>query len=247
MIEKKKKKRKIRLKGLLVIILLIYLILSCGYLIWKMPIKNIEIKGNYFLKDNYIIAYLNIENQSIFRVSKSKIKKKLLNLDLISSVKVHKNYLGKITIDIVEDKILFYNKNEKKIILSSGKKIDYADYYLGVPVLINYVPDNVYEELIKKLDAIDQDVIALISEIEYNPSIINGKTVDNKRFLFRMNDGNKVYINTINIEKFNNYLDIYEAIINKNGNVKGCLYLDSAGDNNHFNNCETPSTNPESE
>ena len=28
-------------------------------------------------------------------------------------------------------------------------------------------------------------------------------------------------------------------IVNKNGEVKGCLYLDSNSDNNHFNNCES--------
>ena len=54
-----------------------------------------------------------------------------------------------------------------------------------------------------------------------------------------MNDGNLVYINTINIEKINNYLNIYEVIASKNENIKGCLYLDSNSDNNHFNNCES--------
>ena len=86
---------------------------------------------------------------------------------------------------------------------------------------------------------IKKDNISLISEIEYSPSMVNDKIIDDKRFLFRMNDGNIVYINTINIEKFNNYLDIYEVIVNKNGLVKGCLYLDSNSENNHFNNCES--------
>ena len=54
-----------------------------------------------------------------------------------------------------------------------------------------------------------------------------------------MNDGNNVYINTINIEKLNNYLSIYEAIVSKNGDITGCLYLDSNSENNHFNNCES--------
>ena len=53
-----------------------------------------------------------------------------------------------------------------------------------------------------------------------------------------MNDGNIVYINTINIEKYNNYLEIYEALINKNGETNGCLYLDSNSENKHFNICD---------
>ena len=40
------------------------------------------------------------------------------------------------------------------------------------------------------------------------------------------------------MEKINNYLEIYELIVNKNGMIKGCLYLDSNSDNKYFNNCE---------
>ena len=136
-------------------------------------------------------------------------------------------------------KILFYNWSNKKIVLSSGKEIDYNKEYLGIPTLINYVPDEIYEEFINKLNLIDRETISLVSEIEYSPSTVNDKVIDDKRFLFRMNDGNTVYINTINIEKFNNYLEIYEVIVNKNGNVTGCLYLDSNSENKHFNNCES--------
>lgn len=237
--EKKSKKKKIRFKGLLVIFLFIYLIGTCLYYLWSMPIKKIEIDGNNYLKDNYIINYLDIDDESIIKVSKKDIKNKLLELDLISNVKVKKNYFGTLYIELVEDKVLFYNWNNKKIILSSGKEISYNKDYLGIPTLINYVPEEVYEEFIEKLNTIDKENIALISEIEYSRSMVNDKIIDDKRFLFRMNDGNVVYINTINIEKFNNYLDIYEVIVNKNGLVKGCLYLDSNSENNHFNNCES--------
>ncbi len=234
---KKNKKRKIRLRGLLVILLGIYLIITCAYYLFKMPIKNIEINGNQYYKDNYIINYLNLDNTSIFKVSKSKIKKELLKLDLISDVKIRKNYLGSLTLDIKEERILFYNLSNKKVILSSGKMID-DNNYLGIPTLINYVPEDIYQEFVQKLSKIDSKILKLVSEIEYSVSMVDNKVIDDKRFLFRMNDGNTVYINTINIEKINNYVEIYEAIVNKNGNVKGCLYLDSNSDNNHFNNCE---------
>ena len=234
----KKKKRRLKFGGILVLFLSLYLLDTIAYLIWKMPIKRIVIEGNFYLKDNYLKDYLDLDNKSIISTSKSSIKNKLLEQDLISDASIKKNYLGTLYITIVEDKILFYNLNTKKIILSSGKIIDKNNEYLGVPTLINYVPDTILEELINKLDRVHRENIALISEIEYSPSIINDKTVDENRFLFRMNDGNVVYINTINIEKFNNYLEIYEALANKNGDVKGCLYLDSNSDNKHFNVCE---------
>ena len=235
---KTQKKKKIRFKGLLLVVLALYLLGSFAYYIYKLPIKNIIIEGNYYLKDNYIIDYLDISDKSLLKVSKNSIKNKLLKLDLVSDVKVKKNYLGKITITIDEDKILFYNWNNKKIVLASGKEIDYNKDYLGVPTLINYVKDDVYKELVSKLKVVDREVLSIVSEIEYKPSIINDKIVDEKRFLLRMNDGNIVYVNTLNIDKFNNYLDIYEGIINQRGEVKGCLYLDSNSENKHFNLCE---------
>ena len=234
-----KKRKKIRLKGLLIVILFCYLISACIYYLWTKPLESISITGNYYLKDNYLISYLDVSNDSILKINKKKVKNKLLKLDLISDVSINKNFFGKLEIEIVEDKILFYNWNNKKIILSSGKEIEYDKEYLGIPTLINYVPEDIYNELIEKLNKIDREILSLVSEIEYSPSVVNEKIVDEKRFLFRMNDGNVVYINTINIEKINNYLEIYEVIVNKNGNVTGCLYLDSNSDNKHFNNCES--------
>jgi len=239
MAEKKSKKKKIRFKGLLVIILFAYLIGSFIYCLWKMPIKNILVEGNHYLKDNYIISYLNIEKESIINISRKKIKNKLLEIDLISDVDISKNIFGKLIIKIEEEKVLFYNWNTKKIVLSNKEEIEYNDNYLGIPTLINYVPDEIYEEFIEKLNDVDKETLSLVSEMEYSPSEVDGKVVDEKRFLFRMNDGNIVYINTINIEKFNNYLEIYEVVVNKNGLVKGCLYLDSNSENKTFNNCET--------
>jgi len=238
MTEKKSKKKKLRFKGLLVILLVFYLLGTCIYYIYKMPIKNIYIEGNYYLKDNYIINYLSLNDKSVLSVSKNKIKNNLLELDLISDVKVRKNYFGKLYIELIEDKILFYNWNNKKIVLSSGEKINYNKDYLGVPTLINYVPDNIYDDFVDKLNTIDKEILSMVSEIEYSPSVVNDKVVDDKRFLFRMNDGNIVYVNTINIEKFNNYLEMYEYLANKTGEVKGCLYLDSNSENITFNKCD---------
>ena len=243
--KKNKKKKKLKLSGLILIIFLAFLVSLFGYYLWTTPVKEINIKGNNYLKDNYLITYLDLNGKSVLSMSRSKIKKKLLSLDLVNSVKIHKNYLGKITIEIVEDTPLFYNLNTQKVILTNNKEVDYNDAFLGLPVLINVVPEDIYQEFINKISTIDKNVLSLVSEIQYSPSKINEKIIDDKRFLFRMNDGNTVYINTINIEKFNNYLEIYEVIANKNnGEVKGCLYLDSNSENNHFNKCEEEVVNP---
>ncbi len=236
----KKKKRKLRFKALLIIILLLYLFFAVIYYFINKPIKNIEINGNNYLKDNYIINYLDINNKSIFKINKKNIQNKLLELELIEDVKVTKNYFGKLKIDIKEGNALFYNLLNNSLVLSEGKEIkmdNYEDAFLGIPILVNEVPKEIYDELINKITRVNKNILASVSEILYNPSKVGDKIVDDKRFKLLMNDGNIVFINTVNIEKFNDYLEIYEGIVSKNGNIKGCLYLDSISENNHFNNC----------
>ncbi len=233
----KKKKRKLKLKGLLIIVLFLYLIGSILYCILKIPIKTVEVNGNYYLKDNYIKEYLNINDLPIIKIKRKDIENKLSELDLVKSAKIKKIYPFKIVIEIEEEQALFYNNNIKKVVLSSGREVEYNKEYLGIPTLINFTPEDTLKEFIKRLKKIDKENIALISEIEYAQLKLNGKIVDDQRFLFRMNDGNLVYINTINIEKFNDYLSIYEGIANKNGNQKGCLYLDSNSENINFDDC----------
>ena len=72
MIEKKKKK-KLRIKRLIVFLLIIGMIFIGTVFLINMPIKRINIEGNYYLKDNYIIDYLNIKDQTIFKLNILKI------------------------------------------------------------------------------------------------------------------------------------------------------------------------------
>ena len=77
----------------------------------------------------------------------------------------------------------------------------------------------------------------MISEIEYDPDIVGTVTIDENRFLLRMNDGNKVYVNIYNMKKLNNYLDIYDALLKNNSIKKGCLSLDSNSKNYDYSDC----------
>ena len=115
--DKKKKKRKLNTKRFFTFLVIILLIGIAIYYFSNVPIKNIKVEGNYYLKDNYIANYLDLKDAKILTVSRSKIKKKLLKIDLISDVKISKNYFGTLKLKITEDKILFYNWNNKKIVL----------------------------------------------------------------------------------------------------------------------------------
>ena len=226
----KKTKKKIRLSGVIFMLLTIYLFGMLLYYFITLPVKSINIKGNSLLTDSQIISESKIDyNNSIFKLSTNKIKNNLLKNPLVESVNISRNLKGTINIEIKESKILFYNVLTKKLVLSNGKEMDDAGRYVGFPVLVNYVQSNIYKTLIKSLAKIDDSNYKMISEIEYSVEKYNDKVVDEERFLLRMIDGNTIYVNLVNIEKLNKYQEIYAALQDK-----GTLYLDSSSKNYVF-------------
>lgn len=222
---KTKKKRKLNIRGLLVILLVTYLIGSFLYYLINLPIKNIVINGTSLVSDVSIIEAANIKNYpAIYRLNISKLKKNVKNIDLISDVKIKRNVFGKITFNITEDKILFLNRNTNKLMLSSNREIENDSKYYGYPILINYVPNTILDNFVEKLNEIDDNILALVSEIEYSPEKLDDIVLNENRFLLRMNDTNTVYVDTINLEKLNDYPKYYSTI---SDDVKGVFYLDS--------------------
>ena len=200
------------------------------YYFLSMPIKNIYITGTTNLSDNEIIHAAGIKNYpSIIKLNSSKMKKNIKKLNYVDDVKIKRNIFGKLTIDIKEANILFYNRNNNKLVLSDGKEIAEDNSY-GYASLINYVPKNIYKKIITSLDKIDDDILKSISEIEYSPWTSNNVLIDEERFLLRMNDTNIVYTNLLHIDKLNKYIEIYATLEDK----KGIIYLDSSSDKISF-------------
>ena len=151
------------------------------------------------------------------------MKEKLKALSYVYDVKITKSLRGRITIAIQEERPIFYNRTNEELVFQSGKKV-VSQELQGVPILINYVPDEMYLRLISELKEIDDDILALISEMEYQPWKSNDIIVDDTRCFLRMNDGNVIYVNLINWQKLNNYMTIYSTL----GDAKGVLQLDSS-------------------
>ncbi len=131
----KKTKKKIRLSGVIFMLLTIYLLGMLLYYFITLPVKSINIKGNSLLTDSQIISESKIDyNNSIFKLSTNKIKNNLLKNPLVESVNISRNLKGTINIDIKESKILFYNILTKKLVLSNGKEMEDTGDYVGFPV-----------------------------------------------------------------------------------------------------------------
>ncbi len=225
---KKVKQKRLNFKKLLILILILYVISYTGYYLFKMPIKNIIITGTTNISDYEVITTAKIKDYpSIFKTSANTLEKRLKTLDLVKDVNIKKNLKGILTINITENKLLFVNKSTNLLILENGKEIK-NDNYMGVPTLINYVPSDLYEKLIKALGKVNNDVLYSISEIEYSQYLsATNEVIDNERFLLRMNDDNMVYVNINNITKLNKYKQIVSSLENK-----GILYLDSKDEEN---------------
>ncbi|MBQ8892267.1 MAG: FtsQ-type POTRA domain-containing protein [Bacilli bacterium] len=220
----KKKKNKVRkifkIFGFLVILALIALIV---YLIINIKIKNIYVKGTKTLTDEDIIELAGIENYpKLFSISTIKMENKIKLNPLIKSVRIRKNIFGRVDIEIEEYNILLKSEVDNSVYLSNDKKITIDEKFVGIPTLINVVPDDILKDFLKKIDTIDKDVLAKISEVEYKPN-----EFDNELFLFYMNDGNYVYINTTRLS----YINKYESMLEQLEGKKGIIYLDSG---NHF-------------
>ncbi len=228
--KKKVIKRRIKWKVILKIFFLLFLVAIFFFYLFHVKTRHIVIIGNSYVSDHEIITTAGFKNYPyLFQVSNQEIKKRLLDLPFLNEVQIHKSLFGTLTLEVTEAKPLFYNRNNNKLILSNAKEIDETDLD-GVPTLINYVPDTLYTRLIDTLKKIDVNVVQLISEIEYQPWKSNDVMIDETRFFLRMNDGNSVYVNLINMEKLNTYIEIYASLEGK----QGILYLDSSSDKISF-------------
>ena len=97
----KKVKRHIKWKAFFIFLFVVIIITSLVYYFWNLPIKNIYITGNESLKDYEIIEIAGLKDYpKMNKYSNKVIEKNIKELDLVDTVKVKKDILGKIKIEI---------------------------------------------------------------------------------------------------------------------------------------------------
>lgn len=222
MAKKVKKKIRIRILPIIIIIFILTLLFGSVYLLSLIPIKNIYISGNNYLKDQEIIELAKIENYPSFLKTRTKdMKKNIKKSPYVKSVTIKKKILGIVEIQIEEYNILFRKEENNKIVLEDKEELINNEKY-QVPILLNYIPNTKYDSFIKGMNQVTPSIKNQISEIRYYPN-----TQDEDRFLLYMNDGNYVYLTLTKFKQINYYEDVLEKLDGK----KGILYLDSG---NHF-------------
>ena len=213
------KKRKLRFGRVFFILLFLSFFYWVGSLIWSIPVQTIFISGNTILTDQQILEIAHLEEYpSYLGTSKSKIVQSLKENVYIKNVRIKKKGFREFYVMVDENTPLFFDASREKTILQDGTEVEEQFY---IPVLLNYVPDTLYELLKEKISKLDNSVYIRISEMKYDPN-----EVDDKRFSLMMNDGNKVYVTLKTFEKLNNYVNILKEILTKYEDKKGTLYLD---------------------
>ena len=214
---KNKKKKIYKFLSVLASVILIVLY------ILNIRIKNIYVKNNHLLSDQEVIELAGIEKYpKLFSVSTNKMINKIKMSQIVESVKIKKNIFGRVDIDINEYNMVLKDEVDNGIYLASGEKIKTDEVILGIPSLINVADQEILKDFLEKLDKIDKDMLANISEIEFTPN-----EYEKDLFLLYMNDGNYVYITTLRLNNLNKYGEVLKQLDGK----KGILYLDSG---NHF-------------
>ena len=228
----KKRRKKLRVKLLLKILLVIAIFLCVIQYILNVRTKNIYIYGNTLTKDIEIIKSAKLDNYpKLIQIKPKKAAKAIEELPLIKSAKVKRGFFGKVTITVEENNILFYYRYNDKLVTSDNTQINDNNKYMGYPTLINFTPDTTLEALVKGLNKIDPNIIKMIDEIEYEPyKSADGEIIDENRFKLLMNDANTIYIDTANIKRLNQYLEIFASLNMET--VKGILYLDTITEEN---------------
>ena len=215
--KKKNKKRKLRIFRVIKTFFVLCIALLVIYLITLIPTRGYYVINNNYYNDDEILEILKLNNKSSFLLTnQSSINSKVKKNEILKKVKLHKKLYLEFELEVLENKIMFYDLKNNKSVLEDGTKVNIKNK--NYIVLTNEIKDrNIYKKLAKKMLKIDDDILDIISEIKYDPN-----EVDNERFLFSMNDGNYVYITLSKIKKINSYEKIVESIKDQ----KGILYLD---------------------
>ena len=218
-------KKKWKIKGILVVLLILIGLSFSVYFLLQVETKNIIILNTNYLNDDYILDYSGVKNYPKFLlINQRDVSKKIEKSPYVLKAKVRKKWDFLLEIDVTEKRTLFFDDNKSQYVFDDGTStdIDNINRTFRLPRLINYVPDVKYDKFIENMAKVKVDTLSKISDIEYQPN-----EYDKDRFLLYMDDGNMVYLTLTKFKMINHYNEVVEQLENH----KGILYLDNG---NHF-------------
>ena len=175
--KKKKRKKKIKVFRVFLVLVVITLLVLLVMFLGKVKVRGFYISGNTYYDDQKILNITGLDKYPSFLLTNSyTVNSKIKDEKLINNIKIKKTLDGKFKVIVTENKILFYDSNKNKSVITDGSLIDY--YYEYSPVLVNEISDKkIYKKFLKKFNLVDKDTLLNISEIKYEPN-----DIDKERF-----------------------------------------------------------------
>ena len=191
MAKKKKRKKKIRFFRVFLVLVVLTLLVLLVMFLGKIKVRGFYVSGNTYYDDQKILNITGLDKYPSFLLTNSyTVNSKIKGDKLINNIKIKKTLDGKFKVIVTDNKILFYDNNKNKSVITDGS----------------------YKKCLKKINLVDKDTLLNISEIKYEPN-----DIDKERFLLSMNDGNYVYVTMSKFSAINNYLEISTTLGEKNG------------------------------
>ena len=191
------------------------------------PIKNVIIRGNRYLAEEYVRKIAGIEeNQRYFFRFTGKIREQMKEDQLIRNVTITRGENLSYIIDVEENTIVGYqitgsNRDvTSTLILADGQIIPFSAEYMKnlalTPMFIDISDENC-RDIAVQLGKLEFDVISRISEV----SVVSF-TYDENMIKLTMEDGYKVYSSINGLGYMKDYFDI---VINKSDNSGSCILI----------------------
>lgn len=230
-VEKNKIKRKRR--RLFTIIALLILVALYFYSDYS-NVKYLKVKGNYIYTQQEILESAGLSYDSKYLLQPSFfIKYRVNKLKFIDEISISNDYRGSIIIEVTEKKVIGYSKEKiNKILLSDSTTMNYSkkvEDKIGIFPLISGFKEKEYPELAKAFKNIDNETLALISEIRPYST-----TYDKNMIELIMQDGNRIRSSYLGIslletkETKDNKIEPYQEIMKKLQGTHVCIMLDEA-------------------
>lgn len=185
-------------------------------------VKGVVINGTHYLDASYIEDVANIHEGSIFFCNIPFLKEMKLKKDpLIASASVKLTSNNVISITIQEKKAIGYRyEDTAEILLSDNTKAElksaYLDIIASVPLIEGFTDKEQTRLLCKAFDAVDQNMIENIAQVtQYSLSY------DDQAMQIQMRNGGYFLGNYQNLDKLNDYYEIYAKLNDKSQCISG--------------------------
>ena len=225
---KKKNRKKRRRRNQLIVLAVLILVVALYFISDFSKVKTLNVVGNRYYSKEEVLVKADLSYESRYLLNpKWYLSSKLEKDDMIETVEVYKNLKGNITLK-VEEKIIigYFVENQKNYLLfgdGTQKEIDekHLDNIVNYPLIDGFNKkerENLAKGFSKKGDEVDQEILAMISEITPHK-----ESYDEHMVKLVMQDGNKIYTSYESIYILNSYKQTLKKL--KKDHV--CIVMDA--------------------